>query len=380
MTTEEIWKNITDSNGKYQISTHGRVKSFAKNKNGDLMKGYIDRDKYISVGIILNNNSKSKRKRIHQLVADHFISNPHNYKIVDHIDNNRQNNNLENLRWVNRRHNSLNASIRNTNTTGVKGVFYHKERKQWGATYYTEQGKSTYKLFKTKEEAIEYRRKMVKLHYPDEYYKHDDKKPNNNTNNDNNDRNEIWYEIENSNGEYYISNYGRITNFDDEEWKDINGYNGDYKISNYCRIKSFKQSKTDGKFIKPNKHGVITLLLENKPKYFFQHRLCADHFISNPDNLPIVDHIDGNIFNNHVDNLRWVSHQQNTLNSKIAKHNTSGYKGVSYQKPDKLWVASWYEKIGKRKTKSFKSKEDAIEHRKKMVGKYYQSNFYIEDR
>ncbi len=358
--TEEIWKDVNDSNGQYKVSNTGKVMSFKRNKDGEIMKGYVDRDNYTSVAIILHNNPKSKPFKINRLVATHFISNPNNYTIVDHIDGNRQNDCVENLRWVNRRHNSLNSNMKSSNTNGIKGIFYHQKRDQWGATFYTEEGKSSYKLFKTKEEAIEYRLKMVALYYPSEYYKHG---------------NEIT-----SNTNVEINKKNTITNFKNEIWVDIEGYNRDYKISNYCRVKSLKHDKVDGKFLKPNKHGIITLMLDNIPKYFFQHRLCAIHFIPNPNSLPIVDHIDGNIHNNHVDNLRWVSHQQNSINSKLSKNNTSNYKGVSYAPKDKLWVASWYEKIGQRKRKSFKIKEDAIEHRKKMVEKYYESDFYIEDR
>lgn len=62
-----------------------------------------------------------------------------------------------------------------------------------------------------------------------------------------------------------------------------------------------------------------------KIKNCLVHRLVATVFISNPYNLPEVDHIDGNIFNNHVDNLRWVTKKDNQ-NNPISKERR--YKAI----------------------------------------------------
>lgn len=52
------------------------------------------------------------------------------------------------------------------------------------------------------------------------------------------------------------------------------------------------------------------------------HRLVAETYIDNPRNKPCIDHIDGNPFNNHVDNLRWVTHSENN-NNPITKQRQS---------------------------------------------------------
>lgn len=65
------------------------------------------------------------------------------------------------------------------------------------------------------------------------------------------------------------------------------------------------------------------------------HRLIMDF----PENME-VDHIDGNPLNNQRNNLRVVTHAQNQKNLKIPIHNTSGYKGVYWDKPRQKWIAA----------------------------------------
>ena len=65
---------------------------------------------------------------------------------------------------------------------------------------------------------------------------------------------------------------------------------------------------------KINKEGYInvTVCANNKNKTLLLHRLVAETFIPNPNNLPCVNHIDGNKLNNSIENLEWVTHKQNS--------------------------------------------------------------------
>lgn len=61
-----------------------------------------------------------------------------------------------------------------------------------------------------------------------------------------------------------------------------------------------------------NGYKYYRLSKDNKKKMFYAHRLVAEYFLPNPDNLPVVNHKDGNKLNNHVSNLEWVSYSENS--------------------------------------------------------------------
>ena len=118
-----------------------------------------------------------------------------------------------------------------------------------------------------------------------------------------------------------------------EIWKDIKGYEGLYKVSNLGNIYSIKNNKILKWNINSQKRKDGTLyqrayvnLYNNlgETKLIQVHKLVAEAFIPNPNNLPTVDHIDINALNNRVNNLRWanLSTQMKNRNSydKPANH------------------------------------------------------------
>ena len=115
-----------------------------------------------------------------------------------------------------------------------------------------------------------------------------------------------------------------------EIWKDIVGYEGLYQVSNLGRIRSLDRYVNSaiknsnkvikkGKILKPNPNWnnylQVHLSKNGKGKMSVVHRLVAQTFIPNPNNLPQVNHIDGNKFNNSIENLEWCTAKENINHS-----------------------------------------------------------------
>ena len=100
-----------------------------------------------------------------------------------------------------------------------------------------------------------------------------------------------------------------------EEWKDIKGYEGIYQISNKGRVKTLGNNRRKEKIregIEDNTgYKRISLYKNRKEKKYSIHRLVAQAFLPNPDNLPVVNHKDENKLNNNVENLEWCTQEYN---------------------------------------------------------------------
>lgn len=116
-----------------------------------------------------------------------------------------------------------------------------------------------------------------------------------------------------------------------EIWKDIPEFEGLYQVSNLGRVKSLKRTiiTSNGKKVtyKPKYLSILEhykgylytrIQYKNNQKSFYIHRLVAQAFIPNPNNLPEVNHIDGDKTNNCVENLEWCN---DTENKEHAKNN-----------------------------------------------------------
>ena len=101
-----------------------------------------------------------------------------------------------------------------------------------------------------------------------------------------------------------------------ELWLPIKGYNGEYIITSKGKVFSIKNGKF--KELKQSEHNgkqpyhYVSLSNKGKKKNWFVHRLVALHFLDNPNNLPQVNHKDGDVHNNDVSNLEWVTNAENT--------------------------------------------------------------------
>lgn len=99
-----------------------------------------------------------------------------------------------------------------------------------------------------------------------------------------------------------------------EEWKDIEGYDGDYQVSNLGRVRSFKRGYCNVLKGTVSNRGYKMVHLRSAikgPKFLSVHRLVGKHFIPNPENKPEINHKDGNKLNNKIVNLEWVTRTEN---------------------------------------------------------------------
>lgn len=101
---DEVWKDIKDYNGLYQISNLGNIYSYKTNK---ILKNAKSGDGYLTIQLCKNGIIKTNK--VHRLVANSFINNKNRYKEVNHIDGNKHNNNVSNLEWCNRSQNEIHA-------------------------------------------------------------------------------------------------------------------------------------------------------------------------------------------------------------------------------------------------------------------------------
>lgn len=92
---QEIWKDIPDYEGLYQVSNLGKIRSC---KNNKVRKQVKQKSGYMR--IILTKNSKQKATSVHILVAKCFVKNQNNYRYVNHVDGDKTNNKANNLEWV----------------------------------------------------------------------------------------------------------------------------------------------------------------------------------------------------------------------------------------------------------------------------------------
>mgnify|MGYP003127310633 CR=1 FL=1 len=143
-------KWIDGFENKYKIYINGDVESYFKNDLKKMMNPSKNADGYLRVG--LRKKGERKHFTIHRLIAIYFIPNPDNKPNIDHIDGDRTNNSIVNLRWVTQHENTLN---RRNEGKYKKGVHFNKAIKKFRASI-TINGKQTHLgYFETEDEGHE---------------------------------------------------------------------------------------------------------------------------------------------------------------------------------------------------------------------------------
>ncbi len=283
MEENEKWKDIKGYYGRYQISTFGRVKSIVSNK---IMRPH-KLGSYLNISL-RDKDQKLHSHRIHRLVATHFIDNPNNEKNVDHIDHNKLNNHVSNLRWV-----SQSTNINHYNS--IKKKQFIRPILQFNMD-----GDLIREWININElcENKNYNKSMLYMCLNGKYksaygYRWKYK----------NERNEKVK----LNEDEIFKNIGKFYEYDFS----------DYEISNYGKLKTNKYNKIM-KLNSSTPYFTVFLYdkITNKGKRIPVHRLVAYAFVEGRTKIKnCVDHIDENKRNNYYKNLQWTTLRDNTIKS-----------------------------------------------------------------
>lgn len=101
--------------------------------------------------------------------------------------------------------------------------------------------------------------------------------------------------------------------------RDIEGYEGLYAITSCGKVWSYRSQKFLSSYTQTCGYLAVKLWENGKEKQHYIHRLVAQAYLPNPDNLPQVDHIDGDKTHNYVNNLQWISNRDNCKKAKKGK-------------------------------------------------------------
>lgn len=123
----EVWKDIPDTDGQYQVSNYGRVRSVYRRYRGSkicyktkILKTALSSSGYPHFHVIINGRCVSKK--VHRFVAEAFVENTHNKPFVNHIDGDKTNNICSNLEWVTAKENAEHSIQNNLTKRPVKNI------------------------------------------------------------------------------------------------------------------------------------------------------------------------------------------------------------------------------------------------------------------
>ena len=298
----EIWKQL-DGFDEYFISNFKRFKTINYNYTGkeQLLSSY---NGYIKI----NKNKKTNHFNLNKLVNLYF---PENITVIQNSQNDiwKEINNFPNY-YV-----SSNGNIKNLN-------YHNSGKEQLLILHRQNNGYMRTTLCNTLNQKTFYVHRLVAEAFLEKSENKEIVNHKNFIRDDNRVENLEWCSYSDNVKHSYNNNHVIIKHknletrkikqelfLEGEIWKKIEGF-PNYEISNFARVKSLKNNKilknkiTDG-------YVYINILY----KSFRVHRLVALAFLENPENKPFVNHIDGNKLNNRVENLNWMTQEENMQHS-----------------------------------------------------------------
>lgn len=180
----------------------------------------------------------------------------------------------------------------------------------------------------------------------------------------------------------------------EEIWKDILGYEGLYQVSSYGRVRSLDRYDERNRFLRGRilklhtlRRGYLDVRLcsNGKVKSFLVHRLVAEIFIPNPDNLPQVNHRDENPSNDNVDNLEWCDGKYNVnYGTRIDRIRDIKLKNGTYfnlnDEERKIYLKEYKKKYYQEKKDKWKEYNKKWYQEHKNEHKEQQREYYHKNR
>ena len=160
---QEEYKTVDDFE-EYEISNFGNVR---KVSTGEDIKQSIYKE-YLRVDLFKNwgrYDMIQKTIDVHRLVALAFIPNSMNKRIVDHIDRDKLNNHIVNLRWATHSENGMNRSAPKNSTSGQTGVTFDKKSRKWRVKISIDGKEKHIGYYQTFDEAVIVRKEQEAIHY-----------------------------------------------------------------------------------------------------------------------------------------------------------------------------------------------------------------------
>ncbi len=280
---EEEWRTISE-NDKYEVSNLAQIRN---TKTKRILKKSLLPSGYEKISLLAQNGRKTHL--VHRLIAKAFIPNLNNFPQVNHKDRNKANNRVENLEWATRSMNQKHCVETGTNL--YKRAVWRRDLEGNEVEIFTSITEAAKAVGCSKEN--------------------------------------IFASIK-RNGTAIGFEWGYVEErIKEEARKDIDSM----EIKDYPKYRIYNNGQIYSGYINdyltPQKIGgyySVHLSNDNGQKLHRIHRLVAQHFCNNPDNKPIVNHIDGNKLNNHYTNLEWVTYAENSkhavslgLNKRVSK-------------------------------------------------------------
>jgi hypothetical protein len=274
----EEWRKIPEKLklSKYQVSSLGRIKNV---KTGYILSSNPDKQGYIRRGLILDDNT-TKHFYIHILVAKTFIPNNSNKETVNHRNTEKHDNRVINLEWASHSEQNYKENKKTYTSRGKSVIQYDLEGnfiKKWDKI--TDAAKEL-NIIQSNICCAASEKTKTSGGFIWKYCEEDKK----------DFIGEIWKKISNEYDNYFVSNFGRI------KVKGRNPHYGTLMKDGYYRTNLINK-------------------IQGTRKKFRVHRLVCQAFLPNPDNKPMVNHLDENRSNNKLENLEWVTNRENVNHS-----------------------------------------------------------------